>query len=72
LSLSLGEDTELTQIGENLWKVVQKNFDIREVKKIINKAFGTHFWAENTKKRNASSSKAAITKFLGEAGDDVF
>ena len=72
LSLSLGEDTELTQIGENLWKVVQKNFDIREVKKIINKAFGTHFWAENTKKRNASSSKAAITKFLGEASDDVF
>lgn len=72
LSLSLGKDTELTQIGENLWKVVQKSFDIREVKKIVNKALGTHFWAEDTNKRSSSTSKVAITKFLGEVGEDVF
>ena len=68
----MGSSTELKFIKEiGLWEIIQKDFDIVEVKKIMNAAFGTKFWA-GSGKRGASSSKKAMQEFINKLSDDTF
>ena len=72
LENKLGSSTELKFIKEiGLWEIIQKDFDIVEVKKIMNAAFGTKFWA-GSGKRGASSSKKAMQEFINKLSDDTF
>lgn len=71
LTGSLGKNTELKFLSDlNLWEVVQKDFDIVEVKKIFNAAFGTRFWAGG--KRGTSVSKKALQNFINRTSEDTF